>query len=556
MRKIIRQIKRTCPIEDIEIVSLGLIFYYYLSVRQEEFYDKLQGISEEQQAYLTNDSKFENNYDKDIELEELQAQESEISAYAQLTDEKAKEFEQQSIAELGYFILPSRLLNYHKVKSSNTHTQENHEESFNLSTLENLKNAFQEFYDSITNENTKRLLENVFTFVLTTLKQNYVDDNTLSNLITLLAKHLPYIFKEYQKTSFRPFDSFKRYFAKQTVDSVHYYNRDRHQYRVSEEFNKFLYKLALGDKKSVESIYDMTCYSGNMLSYTVKHLGVKKVQRICGQEYDTTMYDLCRMNLFVQQIPSEKLDIRCGNFVTTPAFGTEGSEKFDVIFHNMPYEIPIDINLNFDSQKTTRHIPQDTQVSKLRELIIPEALAHSKTKLSSFVYIFHALKHLAEHGTAVILCNSQFLSTLKEDNPVLHYLLGITEGHNGYIDTIALFNKSKMAVLVLKKNRPTSQIFFATDYKHYNGWSEFANICLERQNYADDLYVARVVDWEELSKNKFSLSPNTYLTPPDVREEFDVKQIQANIEQERKKQDNIRTRINDFFKELNESKKD
>lgn len=524
MRDLIRQIEKDFPIKDIEKISLGLIFYYYLSARQEEFYDKLQGITEP-----TNEE-FE---------EQTSSKSSKNSAYSQLTDAQAKEFEQQSVAELGYFIPPSLLLNQKSFDNGE------------FITRDSLEEIFQNFYDSITDENTKRLLDGVFTFVLTTLDQNYEYDSSLKNLIEQLVKQLPNILTQYKKYRYR---SFVYDFAKQIVASADYYNRDRHQYRRSQGFNDFLAQLAFANKESVESIYDMTCYSGDLLNETVKQLGVQKIKRICGQEHDATMYDFCRMNLFAQQIPSEKLDIRCGNFVTSPDFGTEGAEKFDVILHNMPYEIPIDKNLNFDGQKTSRNSSQDAQVSKLRELIIPETLTHSKTKLSRFVYIFHALKHLAEHGTAVILCSSNFLRTIKEDkeeNPVFRYLLGITEGHNGYIDTIVQFNEENMAILVLKKNRPSSQIFFAADYGNSYP-NKFADICLQRQDYADDDYVAKVVDLKTVRSEK-SILPYTYLPAPDIREKIDVERIQANIEQERKKQENIRARIDEFLDRDNQA---
>ena len=92
-------------------------------------------------------------------------------------------------------------------------------------------------------------------------------------------------------------------------------------------------------KTSVRKVYDPTCGSGSLLLKSAQILGKDNVDvGFFGQECNPTSYNLCRMNMFLHDIPYDKIDIECDDTLTNPKHSLD-DELFEVIVSNPPLSL-------------------------------------------------------------------------------------------------------------------------------------------------------------------------------------------------------------------------
>lgn len=88
----------------------------------------------------------------------------------------------------------------------------------------------------------------------------------------------------------------------------------------SQEVSELLTRIAIGDKKEINKIYDPACGSGSLLLKAGKLIGREHIrQGFFGQEINITTYNLCRINMFLHDIGYNKFDIAHGDTLTHPA---------------------------------------------------------------------------------------------------------------------------------------------------------------------------------------------------------------------------------------------
>lgn len=85
------------------------------------------------------------------------------------------------------------------------------------------------------------------------------------------------------------------------------------EYFTPQEVSELLTRIAIGEKKEVNKVYDPACGSGSLLLKSAKVLskngedGKSKVrQGFFGQEINITTYNLCRINMFLHDIGYDK----------------------------------------------------------------------------------------------------------------------------------------------------------------------------------------------------------------------------------------------------------
>ncbi|TNK82089.1 type I restriction-modification system subunit M [Mycoplasmopsis pullorum] len=316
------------------------------------------------------------------------------------------------------------------------------------------------------------------------------------------------------------------------------------EYFTPQEVSKLLVKLAIGDKTKIKKIYDMCAGSGSLLLQAVKLLGTENIKNgIYGQEKNVTTYNLCRINMFLHDIPFDKFKIYCDDTLIHP----QGDEyaPFDVIVSNPPYSI----SWNENDDKTLINDPRYQG---------PGVLA-PKSK-ADWAFILHSLYNLSEDGTAAIVCFPGIMYRGGAEQKIRKYLV-----ENNYVEAVIklpdnlFFGTSiETCILVLKKNRFDSNVTFI------DASSFFVKITkknkLTEQNIEDILQIyndkkdvlnyCKVATRQEIEDNDYNLSVNSYVEKEDTREVIDIKKLNAEIKEIVARQAVLRDEIDKIIAEL------
>ena len=231
---------------------------------------------------------------------------------------------------------------------------------------------------------------------------------------------------------------------------------------TSDEMAKTIKKYVNNDRP--KSVYDPTCGDGALLS--VFDDDIPKY----GQEINAEQLEVAKQRL-------KNFTGICGDTLKEPAFM---ERRFDAIVANYPFSISWE------------------QKSDVRFEKAPCLAPKSKADYS---FILHILYLLSDSGTAAVLGFPGILYRGNAEAKIRQWLV-----EKNYIDKIVLFpgdqfvdTKISTVLLVIKKNKKSTDIVFE-DYEH------------KRE---------RVVKVDEIEKNNFNLSVNTYVEIEQTKEEID-----------------------------------
>lgn len=221
--------------------------------------------------------------------------------------------------------------------------------------------------------------------------------------------------------------------------------------------------------EDVEDVYDPTCGSGNLLAIFADN--VKKF----GQELNPEQAQVARERLTNAEIAS-------GDTLIEPRFA---NRKFKNIIANYPFSVKWE---------------PDKLVEDIRFKYAPCLPPPSK---ADYAFILHILHYLAEDGIASVLNFPGILYRGQKEGKIREWII-----RQNFIDRVEIFEggyfedtKVATALTVFKKNRDKTSI-------------TFADHALRKE---------REVEFEEIERNGFVLSPNTYLEEdrPDPFANFD-----------------------------------
>ncbi|MBS9775044.1 MAG: type I restriction-modification system subunit M [Tenacibaculum sp.] len=222
-------------------------------------------------------------------------------------------------------------------------------------------------------------------------------------------------------------------------------------------------------------------------------------------------------------------------------------QKFDVIVSNPPYSIKWD-------GKDDINLVNDERFS-VAGVLAPKSKA-------DLAFIMHSLSYLASNGTAAIVCFPGVMYRGGAEQKIRKYLV-----ENNYIDGVIqlpsnLFFGTSIAtcILVLKKGKKDNKTIFIDASKecikvtNSNKLTD-ENIQSILDTYIlreDKEYIAKVVDIEDISKENYNLSVNTYVEQEDTREVIDIKEVHRELREIEEKQNILRERIKEIIKDLGE----
>lgn len=316
------------------------------------------------------------------------------------------------------------------------------------------------------------------------------------------------------------------------------------EFYTPQEVSELLTHIAVGDKSEVNKVYDPACGSGSLLLKSAKILGKANVRLgFFGQEVNITTYNLCRINMFLHDIGYEKFDIACEDTLISPQHWD--NEPFEVIVSNPPYALKW-------AGKDNATLINDPRFA-------PAGVLAPKSK-ADFAFIMHSLAWLAENGTAAIVCFPGIMYRGGAEKKIRKYLID-----SNFIDAVIqlpsnLFFGTSIAtcIMVLKKSKTDTATLFidatkeAVKVTNNNKLTaeNIARIVAAYRARVDEAYFARLVPYDEIKGQDYTLSVSTYVAQEDTREKIDIVKLNAEIREIVAREEVLRAEIDQIIAEI------
>ena len=294
--------------------------------------------------------------------------------YAALSNEKAEFGRKETVAEKGFFILPSELFqNVRKAARS--------DENLN----ETLARVFTNIEGSAVGSPSEYDIKGLFDDL-------DVNSNKLGPTVIKrnerLAKLLDAIgdlaLGDFADNTIDAFGDAYEYLMTMYASSA---GKSGGEFFTPQEVSELLARITVHGKTEINKVYDPACGSGSLLLQFAKVLGKDKIrQGFFGQEINITTYNLCRINMFLHDVNYEKFSIAHGDTLTDPSHWDD--QPFEAIVSNPPYSIKWDGDAN-------PLLINDERFSAAG-VLAPKSKA-------DLAFTLHILHHLAVNGTAAIV---------------------------------------------------------------------------------------------------------------------------------------------------------
>ena len=491
---------------DFKQYVLGMLFYRF--------------ISENLTSYINEDERRSGNKDFD---------------YAKLSDKKAEFGRADTIKEKGFYILPSELF-------VNIRAKARHDANLN----ETLVATFRHIENSAKGTESEPDLKGLFDDL-------DVNSNKLGPTVEKrnhkLAKLLEAIgdlrLGNYYDNTIDAFGDAYEFLMTMYAANA---GKSGGEFFTPQEVSELLAEITTVGKKEVNKVYDPACGSGSLLLKFVKVLGKENVrQGFFGQEINLTIYNLCRINMFLHDINYNIFDIAHGDTLTDPKHWDD--EPFDAIVSNPPYSI----RWEGDGNPLLINDPRFS----------PAGVLAPKSK-ADLAFTMHMLSWLSTIGTAAIVEFPGVLYRGGAEQKIRKYLVD-----NNYIDTVIqlppdLFFGTTIAtcIIVLKKSKKDNKTLFidaSTEFVrggNKNKLSETNRLKIldAFTTRKDAEYFAKLVDNKTIAENDYNIAVSSYVVGEDTREVVDITELNAKIAKIVARQNELRTAIDEIVADIEGNK--
>lgn len=444
--------------------------------------------------------------------------------YADLSDEDAEQARSDLVNTRGFFILPSELF-------CNVLKKAPLDENLN----ETLANVFSNIEASAQGTTSEDDFKGLF-------DDMDVNSNKLGGTVAKRNEKLVKLMEgiagmklgDYQDNSIDAFGDAYEYLMAMYASNA---GKSGGEFYTPQEVSELLTRITLVGKTSVNKVYDPACGSGSLLLKYAKILGKENVrQGFFGQEVNITTYNLCRINMFLHDIPYDKFDIALGDTLTEPKHWDE--EPFEAIVSNPPYSIKWEGDAN-------PILINDPRFS-------PAGVLAPKSK-ADMAFIMHSLSWLATNGTAAIVCFPGIMYRGGAEQKIRKYLID-----NNYVDCVIqlpenLFFGTTIAtcIMVLKKSKKDNSVLFIdasskcekitnNNKLTEDNINDIIKLFSERR---DAEYLAKCVTNLQISNNNYNMSASSYVEKENQSEIIDIDALNLKLESIVSRENELRIEI-------------
>ena len=450
--------------------------------------------------------------------------------YAHLSDSQAEFGRKETVAEKGFYVLPSELF-------QNVRKRAPQDPDLN----ETLQRVFKNIEGSAVGTDSENDLKGLF---------DDLDVNS-SKLGSTVARRNEKLVKLLDAIGDLPLGNFDDHSIDLFGDAYEYLmqmyasqaGKSGGEYYTPQEVSEVLAKITVVGKTRVNKVYDPAAGSGSLLLKFAKVLGKDNVGGFFGQEINLTTYNLARINMFLHDVNYEKFDIAHGDTLTDPQHWDD--EPFEAIVSNPPYSIRWEGDANPLLINDERFAPAGVLAPK------------SKADLA---FTMHILSWLAVNGTAAIVEFPGVLYRGGAEQKIRKYLID-----NNYVDAVIqlppdLFFGTTIAtcVIILKKSKTDNAILFIDASAECERFGNKNKLTPKNQQHILDTFIARkdvdhvakLISNEDIAANEYNIAVTSYIEQKDTREVIDITELNAEITRIVARQAELRTSIDTIVADL------
>jgi type I restriction enzyme M protein len=451
--------------------------------------------------------------------------------YSDLSDEDALNGKSQILEEKGFFILPSELF-------CNVRKNAKNNENLNVVIANIFDNIESSARGTASEDDVKGLFDDF------DVKGNKLG-NTVEERNNKLVKMIDAIgdlkLGDYQDNSIDTFGDAYEFLMTMYASNA---GKSGGEFFTPQEVGELLARICIGDKTSVNKVYDPCCGSGGLLLKFAKILGKENVkQGFFGQEVNLTTYNLARINMFLHDINYNNFNLSREDTLIHPEHWDD--EPFDAIVSNPPYSIHWQGKSNPILINDERFAPAG--------VLAPESKA-------DLAFTMHMLSWLSPKGTAAIVEFPGVLYRGGAEQKIRKYMID-----NNFVDTIIqlpsdLFFGTSIAtcILVLKKNKTDNNILFVdaseecvrNTNKNKLSQDNIDNIVNLLKNRKSIEYKSYLATYEEVKENDYNISVNSYLKTNTSDHEIDIKEVNRKLAEIVPREEQIRKELEEIIRDL------
>ena len=451
--------------------------------------------------------------------------------YARLSDEASEFGRHETVAEKGFYILPSELF-------ANVRRRARNDENLN----ETLERVFKNIEGSAVGTASEDDLKGLF---------HDLDVNspklgpTVARRNEKLTKLLDAIgdlpLGDYEENAIDLFGDAYEYLMTMYASQA---GKSGGEFFTPQEVSELLARIATVGKTQINKVYDPAVGSGSLLLQFAKVLGKENVrQGFYGQEINLTTYNLARINMFLHDVNYEQFDIAHGDTLTDSHHWDD--EPFDAIVSNPPYSTKWEGDSNPLLINDPRFAPAG--------VLAPKSAA-------DLAFTMHMLSWLAVDGTAAIVEFPGVLYRGGAEQKIRRYLVD-----NNYIDAVIqlppdLFFGTTIAtcIIVLKKSKRDNAVLFidaSAEFKRVGNKNRLlpenaGRILGAFKERIDEDHFARLVGNDALADNGYSLSVSSHVEKEDTSVATDIAALNAEIARIVTRQSELRSEIDAIVADL------
>lgn len=451
--------------------------------------------------------------------------------YSKLSDKDAEFGRTETVAEKGFYILPSELFDNVRKKAKN-------DENLN----ETLERVFNNIEGSAVGTDSEDDLKGLFDDLdVNSAKLGPTVAKRNEKLVKLLDAIGDLPLGNYEDNSIDLFGDAYEFLMTMYASQA---GKSGGEFFTPQEVSEVLARIAVSGKTQVNKVYDPAVGSGSLLLQFAKVLGKENVrQGFFGQEVNLTTYNLARINMFLHDINYEKFNIAHGDTLIDPAHWDD--EPFEAIVSNPPYSIKWDGDSNPLLINDPRFAPAG--------VLAPKSAA-------DLAFTMHMLSWLAVNGTAAIVEFPGVLYRGGAEQKIRKYLID-----NNYIDTVIqlppdLFFGTTIAtcVIVLKKSKKDNSVLFidaSAQFQRVGNKNKLLPAHQQRILDAfnarhDEAYFTKLVTAAAIEENGYNISVSSYVEKEDTTETIDIIALNKKIASIVARQSELRTQIDAIVADL------
>lgn len=311
------------------------------------------------------------------------------------------------------------------------------------------------------------------------------------------------------------------------------------EFYTPQQVSRILAKLVTINKSKLQSVYDPTCGSGSLLLRVGKET---KVVSYYGQEFNSTTYNLARMNMLLHGVSFRHFDIKNDDTLERPR---HIDMKFDAVVANPPYSQ----NWSADPK-----FMEDERFSAYGKLA-PKSKA-------DFAFIQHMIYQLSDNGTMAVVLPHGVLFRGASEGVIRKYLIK----DKNYLDAVIglpanIFYGTSIptCILVFKKCRENEEniIFIdaSKDFESGKNQNRLRDQDVDKiiKTYIDRVEIEKychIAYLSEIEENDYNLNIPRYVDTFEDEEEIDIKAVQQDLKEIDKQIAEVDKELNVYLKEL------